>query len=191
MNIPKAYKINTNITIARIFNEVKIEANRLGFPLTRLDKNIYIIPQNYGTSECAGQARTAMDRNKVITQQYIAIREGMTHVDEDTIRQLFVHEVAHCIVPSAAHNREWQRVGNKLGQRWNITVHRYYNNEDNAETYVNACERSAPKRAAKYVIECKHCNKQWEYRKMCKTVANYERYKCPHCAGKLLLQVNP
>ena len=174
VTLPRTWKLCTDKTINKIYDEVYQEAQSLGLLSLHKEKHpLYIIKSVKTWGMCRWR--------KINPELYdcaVCLNEKIILAKSyDAARKVLVHEVAHIAAPGKHHSDAWYRAGNRLGQKWNIAVHR----TDNYEGIELKGEEEA-----KYIVECPKCHRQWKYNRMCKTVEKYDKYYCCACHEHLI-----
>ena len=172
LSLPNTWKLCKDAKINKIYDEVYEEARSLGLLSSHHEKHPLYIKKSVRTW---GQCRWhRINPNKydcaVCLNEKIVLAKSY-----DAARKVLVHEVAHIAAPGKHHSDDWYCAGNRLGHKWNITVHR-------TDDYEGIDIRED----AKYIIECPKCHKQWKYNRIGKVVKTPGRYLCNECKQTLV-----
>ena len=106
----------------------------------------------------------------------IVINEILLKYSDDQIRHTLVHEVVHAMHPRLAHSAIWKKDANLLGQKWGLKIGAHGGYDEINKEILNL---KRAKRHYKYEVYCPHCGKSWQYERICPTVKNPHKYRCP------------
>jgi predicted SprT family Zn-dependent metalloprotease len=173
--LPTTWKPCKDTKLNQIYNEVYTEAQKLGL----LGKLHYKHPlyihksvRNFGLCRSRHVMNGVYDSAICINDKILLAKKY------DVAREIIVHEIAHMAEPENNHGYLWNKAGNLLGKKWNITVNRTGSYEG-----LNLREK---KKEGKYIVECPKCHAQWKYDRMCKSVEKYDKYRCGKCKEILI-----
>ena len=174
LTLPNTWKLCKDKQLNKIYDEVYEEALKLGL-LSRLScrRPLYINKsvRYWGLCKTSRVTSDVFDSAICINDKILLAKKY------DVARKVIVHEVAHMAEPMKHHGNDWYYTGNRLGQKWGITVRR-------TDSYEGLELRGEEE--AKYIVECPKCHHQWKYNRMCKTVERYNRYRCTACNEYLI-----
>lgn len=174
LSLPNTWKLCKDKMINKIYDEVYEEARSLGLLSSHHEKHPLYVHKSVRTwGLCRLHKISANDYDcAVCLNEKIVLAKSY-----DAARKVLVHEIAHIAAPGKHHGDLWYNAGNRLGKKWNITVHR-------TDSYEGLELRGEDD--AKYIVECPKCHAQWKYNRMCKTVEKYDRYRCGKCKEYLI-----
>lgn len=174
LTLPNTWKLCKDERLNKIYDEVYEEALKLGL-LSRLShkRPLYI----HKSVRYWGLCRTRHVMNDVYDSAVCINDKILLAKKYDVARKVLVHEIAHMAEPMKHHGDDWYYAGNRLGRKWNITVHR-------TDSYEGIELRDEEE--AKYIVECPECHTQWKRDRMCKLVERPERYRCAKCKKDLV-----
>lgn len=166
----KRLKLCDDAETLKIFDEVVQEAKALGY----LDKTT-IEPLRVNKSTTKANGYCSSDRvGKQRWLSTVSINERVIGHPE-AVKCVIVHEVAHACLPEAAHNAKWKKIGDKIGQKFGVSVHR---TDDYSCCGVESWYDEVK---AKYALKCETCGRIWHYRRKVYAVQHPKRCKCPYC----------
>ena len=174
ITLPNTWKLCKDEKINQIYDEVYEEARSLGLLSKHDHKRPLYMNKSvrfWGLCRCRREKPNVYDCVVSLNEKIILAKSY------DVARKVLVHEVAHIAAPGKHHNDDWYLAGNRIGRKWNISVHRTDDYEDielKGEDEV------------KYILECPKCHTQWKYSRMCKTVERYDKYRCATCKECLI-----
>lgn len=174
MTLPNTWKLCTDKTINKIYDEVYEEARSLGLLSSHDHKRPLYINKSvnfWGLCRSKREAPNMYDCAVCLNEKIVLAKSY------DAARKVLVHEIAHIAAPRDHHGNAWYSAGNRIGRKWNITVHR-------TDSYEGLELRSEEE--MRYIVECPKCHAQWKYNRMCKTVERYDKYKCSKCQEYLI-----
>lgn len=91
--------------------------------------------------------------------------------DDNAVRNVLTHELAHCLTPGCNHDYRWEYVADILGMRWNLKATRY-EYDKNILAAQKAYRNS--KSPYNYELYCPNCGKVLRtYTKYCGAITNY------------------
>lgn len=124
----------------------------------------------------------------------ITISSYFLEAREEEIRSTILHEVLHCIKGSRGHDYIWKNAANKMLNLYRNDTN-YYALDYHLNPNPYSAERSKIKdhfnmplsnrMEYKYVLRCKECGKKFHYKKKCRTVDYYYKYKHSEDNGDL------
>jgi predicted SprT family Zn-dependent metalloprotease len=174
ITLPSTWKLCKNVKINQIYDEVYEEARSLGLLSKHHHKRPLYINKSVRFWGLCRWRKESVD----VYDCAVCLNEKIVQAESyDAARKVLVHEVAHIAAPGKHHSDAWYYAGNRIGRKWNITVHR----TDSYEGIELKGEEEA-----KYIVECPKCHHQWKYSRMCKTVEKYNRYRCTSCQEYLI-----
>lgn len=174
LTLPRTWKICTDEGINKIYDEVYEEARKLGLLSYHYKKHPLYVHKSVRTWGLCRFFR----RNSDSYDCAVCLNEKIVLAKSyDAARKVLVHEVAHIAAPGKHHNNIWYSAGNRLGNKWNITVARTGEYEG---LMLKGDEET------KYILECSKCHKQYKYNRLGKAVKNYKNYRCGKCSSELI-----
>ena len=174
ITVRRGWKPCVDPKACKIFKEVVAECRRKlpHSDISGLDETLYVKNnvRPYGeckyTSVCGKHLSAIMINGNLLAAN-----------NTKDIRSVLVHEVAHAAAPIRAHhNSTWKRIGDTIGEKWNITVQR----TDDMEV----AQGNAP-----YVLRCSKCGMSWIRARSSAFVQHPERFhhgRCPIGTIKLI-----
>lgn len=169
--VPNTWKPCTDDRINTLYNEVYNEACKQGYEISKPKLYIFKSTVYYG-----------LCRTRKVSEGYrnvIGINDKYLHNEQADVVNTLVHEFAHAIAPGEHHNHRWEYIGNKIGKRFNTTVHRLSNSEQSG---VNIQKE---KIEYKYATRCKKCGHEYHNQRLCRSVEHPELFRCGYCHGEL------
>ena len=174
ITLPNTWKLCKDEKINKIYDEVYEEARSLGLLSKHDHKRPLYMHKSVRTWGLCRWSKEAIDRYDcaVCLNEKIILAKSY-----DAARKVLVHEVAHIAAPGKHHSDDWYYAGNRLGKKWNITVHR-------TDDYEGVTLKGDDE--IKYILECTKCHKQYKYSRLGKAVKNYRNYHCGKCNSDLI-----
>lgn len=114
--------------------------------------------------EGAGNCKE-LDDNKYLIQ----LGENYHNIYVSEIQDTLIHEMIH--IQNPGHGMGFKKEMNRLNKDYGF------------EIAVNAKE--LPRFAYKYILKCVECGYEYRHMRNCKSVREYDIYKCGCCGGKL------
>ena len=174
ITVRRGWKPCVDPKACKIFKEVIAECRRKlpHSDISGLDETLYVKNnvRHYGecmyTKVCGKHLSAIMINGNLLAAN-----------NPKDIRSVLVHEVAHAAAPIRAHhNYTWKRIGDTIGEKWDITVQR----TDDMEV----AQGNAP-----YVLRCSKCGMNWIRARSSAFVQHPERFhhgRCPIGTIKLI-----
>lgn len=180
--LPQSWTPSTDTLVNKIFREVMIEAERLGYDLSGLTPRPFVFPKSAGKTSAGtvyGQTRYSDRINRV----HIGLNAGLvaTH-DLQKILPVIIHEMAHSVKTARhdGHGDIWRKVGDSIGKSYGVTVECRVKDDERVEDIAPV------KRPDKYTIGCPKCKNVWGYSRMCASVEHPALWRCSKCKVPLV-----
>lgn len=182
----RGWRLVTDERVLRLYKEVvkeAIDTNCLGssanapylYTSSRIERAI-------GTAHYKGfrdwTGRRAYDCAVVLNMT--ALKAG----DDNAVRNVLIHELAHCLTPGCGHDYRWSYVADKIGAKWNLHAERFEHDEN---ILAAQKEYRNSKSSCKYELYCPNCGKVLKtYIKYCGAITRYINNKAYHSpCGKI------
>ncbi|MGN0789282.1 MAG: SprT-like domain-containing protein [Christensenellales bacterium] len=181
-------KICTDPNALTIFEEVKVRAQEL-YPHYFVDSSftLYVTDSMKRLGFCITKRLVNYHPTQLTTnrpKRYIVeIMISKYILDTPLLRSTIVHEMGHAVTNNSLHDQKWQTRGNKIGEKWGITVREFVSQEEYRLVAINF-----PK--PKYVIMCQNCDVTAYRHRRSKLIDHPELYRCPKCGGDIKVSFN-
>ena len=181
-------KICTDPQALAIFEEVKARAQEL-YPHYFVDSSftLYVTDSTRQFGFCITKRlvnyRPSPHETNRPKRYIVEIMISKYILNTPFLRKTLVHEMGHAMTDNSLHDQKWQTRGNKIGEKWGITVQEFVSQEE-----YNLIAVNFPK--PKYVIECQNCDVTAYRHRRSKLVAHPELFRCPKCGGDIKVTVN-
>lgn len=101
---------------------------------------------------------------------------------ERGIKSTIAHEFIHTCDGCMNHGALWKRYASMVSDLYDISRANKMEDKGISQNVANTIHNSN----IKYIVKCTACNREWKYKRMCKTIQVLDRCSCPYCQTKTL-----
>lgn len=185
MAYTQAMKRQMEQKLERVYRECIDEMNAIEIPFGRITE----VTVNYRAKSRWGQCCKRFDAYG--TMYKINIRCDLCHPDapEKALKETIIHEIIHTCPDCMCHTGEWKRLVAIVNDCYGYNIKRCSDADDKgmSEFYKDHEEPVRKPMTYKYTLKCTQCGHEYKYKRECKAVKYYYRYRCGHCNGKLTM----
>lgn len=154
-------------------NEVYISLRRRGVPVKNCPVTIsHRLKRAFGNTRC--KTRYGERSYSIQIASYL-VENGSERGIKSTIAHEYIHTCDGCM----NHGALWKRYGNMVSDLYDINRCDTYESKGISNDAVQSIQ--ANREQFKYIVKCNKCNREWKYKRMCKTLKVIERCTCPYC----------
>lgn len=158
-----------------LFEEVYARAISLNIVPENLEKPLLYEMKNRSLGKCSWRKRDGR------IYAYIGLNACLKSVEDEKIRSILVHEIAHACTTGDHHGEEWYSVANFLGRKWGLKVERCTDDPE----LIDLLEKTNPNR---YEVYCPKCGKTWRYKYRVRIIQEPQKWRCPYCNSPLCMR---